>query len=356
VSGDGSRVYYTAIVMQALETQVQSTAMANVLSRATAYLLSQQLSNGSWGNVADTALAFRAIITQTGDMTSRLAALNWLIAAQLPDGSWGEDPYQTALALQALAVGAPLQTPPATHVSSVDLLNGSQPATTFGPQQTVTVNVGLNGPPAQLEMMVLDSNGQVIFTETGPGPFTFDTGTLPPGTYTVIVWVLDPATGVPVSESQTTFTIEGGLAVTGGVVAAIPGFSHVGATENVTLAASLTDGSNISGSLTIVYQMTTPSGATVASGTTMVAVGPAVPTAGATLAAFNYTFAEAGNYPLRAEIYNGPTLLTTLTGAVSVAPLVRIEPSLSVTPGTVLPDGDKRIHIDIHLEGVEQLP
>jgi len=144
--------------------------------------------------------------------------------------------------------------------------------------------------------------------------------------------------------------------VTGGVLAAIPGFSHVGATEAVTLAASLTDGSNIAGNLTIIYQMTTPSGATVTSGTTTVAVGPSVPTADATLASLNYTFSESGNYPVQAEVYNGPTLLTTLNGAVSVAPRVRIEPSLSVTPDTVLPDGDKRIHLNIHLEGVEQTP
>lgn len=358
--GDNSDVYMTSLVMQTLEVQARTTTLANILSRAAMFLLSHQNADGGIGSGSstswETAMVFKAIVTQTGDMTSRLAALNYLLSQQLADGSWNDDPYSTALALQALAIGAPLQTPPATLVSLVNLLNGSLPATTFGPQQTVTVNVSLNGPPAQLEITVLDSNGQVIFTQTGTGPFTFDTGTLPPGTYTIITWVLDPATGVPVSQSQTTFTIAGGVGVSGGVLAVIPRYTHAGAIENVILAASLYNGSNIPGSLSIIYQMTTPSGAIVTNGSITVPVGPDLPTSDATLATFSYTFTESGDYPVQAQIYNGPTLLTTFTSAVSVAPLVRIDPGVTVTPGTVLPDGDKRIHIDIHLEGVEQTP
>jgi len=104
VGGNGSHVYYTVIVMQALETQAQTPTIANALSHATAYLLSQQLPDGSWGNVPDTALALMAIAKTTGDTTVRLAALNWLISQQLPNGSWNDDVYSTALALQALAV------------------------------------------------------------------------------------------------------------------------------------------------------------------------------------------------------------------------------------------------------------
>jgi hypothetical protein len=356
VKGVASHVYYTAIVMQALETQVQTTTIANALSRATAYLLSQQLPDGSWGNVPDTALALMVIAKTTGDTTVRVAALNWLLGQQLADGSWNDDPYSTALALQALAVGAPLETPPATQVDSVTLSDGSQITTTFGPQQRVTIDVGLNGPPAPLEMVVLDPNGQVDFKETGPGPFSFDTLTLSPGTYTVIVSVLDPATGLPVSQSQTTFTIQGGVGVSGGILAVFPSFTHVGATETVTLASSFTNGSNVSVGLTIQYDVKTPSGTVVTSGSTAVTVTPQTPALSLTLGTFNYTFPERGDYPVQAQIYNGSSLLTTLTGSISAAPLVRIDPSITLTPSTVLPDGDKRIHIDIHLEGLEQQP
>ncbi|MBI3610223.1 MAG: hypothetical protein HY204_05925 [Nitrospirae bacterium] len=306
--------------------------------------------------MADTALAFMAIVTQTGDMTPRIAALNYLLAQQLPDGSWNDDAYSTALALQALAIGAPLQTPPPTLVSSVDLLSGSQSATTFGPQQTVTINVGLSGPPAQLEMLVLDPNGQVVFTNTGPGPFTFDTGTFPPGTYTVLIWVLDPTTGVPVSQSQTTFTILPGVAVAGGLLAVVPLSSHVGATENVTLAASLTNGSNVANSATVSYSFLSPSGAVLNSGSTPVAFGANGGSVGLTLANFSQTFSVAGVYPINVQVTNGSTVLITLAGSIEVAPLVRIDPTVTLTPQTVLPDGDKRIRIDIRLEGVEQKP
>ena len=39
---------------------------------------------------------------------------------------------------------------------------------------------------------------------------------------------------------------------------------------------------------------------------------------------------------------------------IAVAPGTRIEPSYSVAPAALTPDGDKRIRIDIRLQGVDQ--
>ncbi len=50
-----------------------------------------------------TALALRAVVPVTADTTRYQSVVNRLLAAQQADGSWGQDTYSTALAVQALA-------------------------------------------------------------------------------------------------------------------------------------------------------------------------------------------------------------------------------------------------------------
>ena len=358
VPGEASQVYYTAIVMQALESIPSTPARLGALVRGTQYLLAQTHGRGNWGDVVTTAIAFPAIASTTADQT-RTFALNYLLGQQQADGSWGEDPFQTALALQALHT-ADVAASHSEQITAIDLAtitNGQPvPATTVGPQQTVMVGVTLSGTAGMLEMVVVGPDGQVVATASGAGPFTIDTQSLPPGTYTVIIRIIDPATGVIIDEDQTQFTITGALSVPGGTLAVIPLSSHVGATESVTLAVSLTNGSNVPGNVTVNYDFRSPAGAVLRSGSIAVALNPGVATADLTLAAFNQAFTEAGVYAAQLQVMNGPSVLTTLTGSISIAPLVRIDPSLTVTPDHVLPDGEKRIHFNIRLEGVEGQP
>jgi hypothetical protein len=167
VIGKPSEVYYTAVVMQALETQPQTTAIANALSQATAFLLAHQNADGGFGSspstVWETALAFLAISKTTGDVTARTSAINYLITTQQANGSWNDDPYSTALALQALHTSLS-QTPPPPPPTTGTLTGTVKDGATQAPLQGVLVEVQAQG----LSTMT-DASGAFTLSEVTAG-------------------------------------------------------------------------------------------------------------------------------------------------------------------------------------------
>jgi large repetitive protein len=144
-SDANTSLFVTATVMQALSTQPQTTAIANALAQSTTFLLAHQNPDGGFGEspstVWETALSFLAIAKTTGDVTARTAAIDYLLATQQVDGSWEQDPYQTALALQALHASldqtAQLPPPPTTGTLTGNMADG----TTQVPLEGVLVEV-----------------------------------------------------------------------------------------------------------------------------------------------------------------------------------------------------------------------
>lgn len=171
VKGDWSDVYYTAIVMQALETQVQSTTIANAVTNGAAYLVAHQNPDGGIGNspstVPDTALALMALARTTSDATARASATQYVLTQQLGDGSWDDDPYSTALALQALYLVENLPTP-------VSATNG---------QYKGIVVDNATGVPIAGAQVALESGTGVSGTTASDGTFTLVN--VPPGSHTI---------------------------------------------------------------------------------------------------------------------------------------------------------------------------
>ena len=60
--------------------------------------------------------------------------------------------------------------------------------------------------------------------------------------------------------------------------------------------------------------------------------------------------------PVQVNILSEGNVIAQGDAMIHVAPAIRIEPSKSLSPDEVLPDGDKRIRIDIKIEGVEDQP
>lgn len=451
VSGDQSEVYYTALAVIGLEL-TSSAVVDPVIVSAGRYLLSQQLVDGSWGDVPSTALATIAVVRSGGDRFAIAAAVEHLLGQQRANGSWNDEAYSTSLAIQALKLAEPLgpdidddldglteregdcnDQNAAVHPGAVDSTvdgidqdcngidgvpmgdadndgdgvsiaqgdcndanaaihpgaadipgNGidencdgfdafsiveiqslslakvvggvEQPASSFGPYETVAIHVSVSDPTVPVTVFVTDPTGQVLNVSEQADAFQFNTAGRPPGSYTVTAWALDAATGVVLDEAVAPLTVTGSVGVSGGRVVAIPGFTHVGATEEVVLAASLTNGSNIPGDVTLNFTVRTPSGVVIASGSQTTALDPQAATVDVALGSFSHPFTESGAHPIEVQVLLNGNTLRTLTGVIASAPRVRIEPTLRVTPGMVLPDGDKRIRIEIQLEGVEQSP
>jgi prenyltransferase beta subunit len=143
-SDQNKSLLVTALVMEALETQPQTTAIANALANGTAFLLAHQNPDGGFGEspstVWETAQVFLAISKTTGDAAVRTAAIDYLLAQQQANGSWDDDPYSTALALQAL-VAAQNQTGPPPPPTTGTITGTVADGTTHAPLSGVLVEI-----------------------------------------------------------------------------------------------------------------------------------------------------------------------------------------------------------------------
>ncbi len=99
--GQGA-AYTTASALMALHSLRLRYDLTQAISKATAFLQSAQTSTGGWGSTMDTAWTLLALIPATTDTTPYSNAIQTLQNAQLSDGSWAQDVYQTALAARAL--------------------------------------------------------------------------------------------------------------------------------------------------------------------------------------------------------------------------------------------------------------
>jgi len=148
--GDESNVYMTAMVSSILQQFPQTTSIATAINEATTYLIAHQNTDGGFGEgggtpplqstVFETAYAYLALISETTDATVLGNAINYITTTQLPNGSWNDDPYSTALALRALA-----NVKPNLSITSNDI-TFSNPTPTAGETITITANVKNAGP------------------------------------------------------------------------------------------------------------------------------------------------------------------------------------------------------------------
>ena len=142
VSGGSSNTYVTAIALRALSNFSAQFSVQSSMQSASAYLLTKQNTDGGFGsspsNVYETALSIMSLI-ESGQGTAQALqnGINYLTNTQLPNGSWDNDPYYTALALQALA-----NVRPNLQLSSISL---SKPMPREGEDVTITALVANNG-------------------------------------------------------------------------------------------------------------------------------------------------------------------------------------------------------------------
>ncbi|MGQ9427588.1 carboxypeptidase regulatory-like domain-containing protein [Gilvimarinus sp. F26214L] len=103
VSYDGpSSVAVTSLVVIALKHHLFSYNISGSLNGAIDYLYSQQQADGAWGDNWETALALRALVPVTTDVSRYEDSAALLAAAQSIEGDWDESPYATAMALAAV--------------------------------------------------------------------------------------------------------------------------------------------------------------------------------------------------------------------------------------------------------------
>lgn len=181
----------------------------------------------------------------------------------------------------------------------------------------------------------------------------WDTSIYPPGNYHVILSVVDSGKGILLADGYRTFGIASTIAIDGVVPLITPKFLNIGSRETVAVSATVTNSSNVDVPLSAEYEVKAPNGNLMHGGTVDFTIAPSEPLKTIELGRFTYTFAASGQYPVTVKIRSGGSVILENSYAIYVSPSIRIEASKTLTPTTVVPDGDKRIRIDIRLQGVE---
>jgi hypothetical protein len=183
----------------------------------------------------------------------------------------------------------------------------------------------------------------------------WETGYYEPGSYSVAIHIADEEYGKIIAETKTGFSIAPTQAIGALTVSAQPAYTNLGASEQVNIQAELVNLSNVKIDLDIAYDLLSPSRFILHSGTGTIPLLPEENTKTNVLDTFPFVFnSGSGEYPIDVQIVSGPNPVSLNGKPISVAPGIRIEPSQTLSPSTVIPDGDKRIQININLKGVEQ--
>jgi alpha-tubulin suppressor-like RCC1 family protein len=95
-------IVITAIAAHAVWRYRSHFVVTEPLEKGRQWLLGQKNGSGHWGNTLQTAHALLSILPGLLDAGSEQAAIDTLTAAQLSNGSWGDDAYLTAIALRVL--------------------------------------------------------------------------------------------------------------------------------------------------------------------------------------------------------------------------------------------------------------
>lgn len=153
VSYDGpSSVPVTSLVVIALKHYLFSYNISGPLNEAIDYLYSQQEADGAWGDNWETALALRALVPVTTDVSRYGNSATLLAATQSIEGDWDESPYATAIALAVVhllrTVTVPADPSKATIIGklvSADSLAAISGATIEVSGSSVSPDIGENG-------------------------------------------------------------------------------------------------------------------------------------------------------------------------------------------------------------------
>ncbi len=170
--GDGVNdpsVFVSVQVLRALWFYRNTYAgVATALTSAQNFLLAQRNGTGLWSEDFETALVLLALMPNVADLALVDSSATALSSAQLADGSWGHDPYTTALALQA--------------ISAYQARKGGATPTLTGVISGYVVRAGSTEPIGGAQVTLAERPGTSVLTNSA-GYFLIPS--LPPGTYTV---------------------------------------------------------------------------------------------------------------------------------------------------------------------------
>ena len=189
--GSGSQLYVTAYVLLAYQSYAASYPLTTQIAGARQWLMGQQ-SGDVYADTLSDALAVQALAGSSNDASAYSGALTALTAGQQADGSWGDDPYLTALAVRAIAATA-------------NQSQAQNPPPTMGAVSGSVLDASTHQPIASAQLIL---TGPTSSTVSLAADGSFNQSNLAPGTYSAAVGATGYATltlqGIKVTADSTT--------------------------------------------------------------------------------------------------------------------------------------------------------
>src|SRR5438445_2174036 len=315
VNGQSS-VYVTANVLLAVSAWSGTNAdTTGIMPAAATWLVAARGSNADYGNAFDNAYGLLALATQSGQSTVLQALSSALNASQLGDGSWGDDPYVTALALRALWFASQPSTSPTTGDVKGIVTDQSTAQPLAGVAIRLAENAGISG--------------------TSANDGSFHLSAIPAGTYTLQL----SRSGY---QSRTaSIQISAGQTLDAGAIALAP------VATTATLSGVVKD-NNAKPLQNVIIAIGSKSTLTDATGNYLLAgLPPGAATISASLSGYqtanaSATFVAGGNYVFSPTLYpnNVPPPATTLQGVIVDAGTKTPIAGASVAMGNVTQTSD----------------
>ncbi|UXI70439.1 carboxypeptidase regulatory-like domain-containing protein [Tahibacter amnicola] len=160
--GPKARPYMAAYTLLALQSYAQQFPIGEAVTAARTRLLGMQ-DQGLYGQTLLDAVGIIALEFSSTSGTGLDALRDAIKAAQRPNGSWGDDPYLTALALRALWQST-IVTPPTKAEISASVRDADTLAPIAGAQLRL-------GDSAELQALSA-ADGRVVLANVPPGSYT----------------------------------------------------------------------------------------------------------------------------------------------------------------------------------------
>ena len=229
-------------------------------------------------------------------------------------------------------------------------------AYTYGAYELMEIAVVHSWENVGLLVTIEDTTGNIYIPHMDGEKILWSTSHVSPGDYRVKLAIITQAhtphyEGTVVERKEIAFAVAPTFALKAIGLQTDPAFTFVKTAATVTIAASLRNGSNISGDIGLHYQLLAPGGGVLREGTKEITLTPDQMNLSVDMDRFDYTFGEAGDYTIAVEALYGGTSLGSTSRTLTVLPEVRIDVQKGLSPQNLYPTEEGKTKATIELKG-----
>jgi Streptogramin lyase len=217
-------VEMTGLVRFFLEEYQSKTraSMSAELAKASDWLIAHRYADKSWGSIEATYMAFMGLKNDKPELVSTVP--DYFMNKQALDGSWNDNPYETALALDLL-LNEKLQSE--TSINNIKLFSNGVLTDTFSPKEQIEIVPEYTGTNIQVYVTVITPDGlRINLPQNTIGGFSWDCSMSGEGTYNAEVVIKDTLGEVKAIQTKQ-FTIKPILEIADCEIDITPGASIV---------------------------------------------------------------------------------------------------------------------------------